>query len=1650
MKKLLLTTLGFFIGIFILSAQNWTDKLDKARLQKGELTLSDYEKAFDDFWEPYHVVNGYYYLNGEKMKAPGWKQFKRWVWKVEGMVDGEGRLPETTVANEIEKYKRNSSRDERSLSGSWTNIGYNTSNGGYQGIGRINCIAFHPSDNNTFWVGTPSGGLWVTTDGGTNWSVLTDNNPTLGVSAIAVTSDYATSQTIYIGTGDRDGGSAWTLGGGNSNDDAGVGVLKSTDGGATWSSSLSFNLSNQIVIYDLLINPSDNNNLIAATGDGIYETVNAGTSWTQITTNVCTDLEYKPGSTTVFYGAFINGKYIITFTKSSGWGWVTATLPGSSSKRTELAVSMDDPNIVYALTVNSSDGLEGVYKSTNAGVSYTLVFDGSVSGNNIMGGNCDGSTSSGQGTYDIFITANPNNANEVYVGGINVWKTNDGGNTWTIKTHWSGTCGGAAQTVHADQHCCEFQNSSTIFIGNDGGIYKSTDNGSTWVDITNGLTINQIYRIGVSQSSSSDIIIGLQDNGTHVHGSSGWLINGVIGGDGMECLINPTNVNNQFGEYINGDIRRTANHWSSQTYVRDLIRTASGNSNLSGAWITPYMLDPNNSNTLFVAYDELWKSTDQGTSSGNFTQISNFPTSGTIRSLRVAPSNSNYIYAGFLKTLWKTNNGGSSWTDITSGLPVSSGNITYICVKKDDPETMWVTIGGFNNNAVYETTNGGATWVNISTGLPQIPAMSIVQNANNTNKVELYVAMMQGVYMKMGTADWVPFTSGLPNVFCTELEIFYDNETPLNSKIRVGTFGRGLWESGLPIVEFSASNQLPESSSETVTFTDLSTNSPSSWNWSFDPATVTFVGGTSASSQNPQVQFNNPGAYTVTLTTNNTFGDDLKTKTAYIHMGLPGLWTGQTGTDWATTTNWHNHLVPVSSNNVTINDGPANWPVYTGDLTIGTQCGTISLSGNAEITVTGNLEIPAGKLISCTGSPSLNIGGNFKNYGTFTPGNSIVKMTGNSDAEVTGNLINNGNKATPYSGAYVYPGAYFNVVASGGKQISIDGFALNCNTTGTVNVQVWYKVGSYVGSTSTPGNWTQLGTTQTVTGQGNGNPTPVNPGQSITIPAGSTYGFYINCYSGTTGYLRFSAGANSYSNTDITINTGKMTSQIPPGSGVFSGDYTFSGTVYYSYVTSNALSFYDFDIDKSNALVTNDGVLNIGNNLSISASSDFTNKIGSSINVTGNVSLNADATGSASFIDNGTTTYGNASVESYISQDQWHMVSAPINNAFSEIFTNLYLMYFDETDYSWHYITALDYDLTEGHGFMAWSASSSTGNATVNYSGNLNTENISLSNFSYTESQPLANRGWNMVGNPYPSSINWNSNWARVNVDATAYIYDGANYLTWNVAGSGTHPNGDLAPGQGFWIKANASGASLTIPKSERKHSAQQFYKTSDSQPNELLISVDGNGYSDKIIIGFNEGTTAGFDNEFDAWKIDGIIAAPQLYSVYEDNKLTVNMLPAEGEDMLIPIHCKVGKDTLYKITVTGIENLELYENIWLEDLREDEMIDLKEVQIYNFTANPADNPDRFLLRFNKITTGASPAMEELSKIKIYAFEKYVTVVVPPQAKGDIAIYNMLGQKIAFIPINGTVNRVQLKNSSFYVVSVSTEDGNTVKKISIR
>jgi len=788
-------------------SQAWQNNLPAQKVANGTVDFYDYQNAFYQEYPSDVVDDGYKTINNQRVKIPYWKIFKRWEWFNESRIDKQsGAFPSKGPSQVLLEYNQQNfqSRSPINGGGNWTSSGPTTNNSGYSGTGRLNCVTFHPSDINTFWVGAPAGGLWKTTNGGANWAVLTDDNDVLGVSTIALHPNYTTNQTLFIGTGDRDGGSIWTLGGGQSNDNNGIGILKSTDDGNTWAATgLSFTTDQKVIINEILIDPNNASIMIAATSQGIYKSSDAGVNWVLNTIDNFNyiDLDFKPGDFSTIYAStkeYWNDSKIYKST-DSGDNW-SEVLSVTAGFRIQLAVSANNPSIVYALAANNSSGLKGIYKSTNSGNSFSVVYAGSDDDsliNNVNHGLlnyfCDGSGSNeGQGSYDLCLAADPNNANVIFLGGVNTWKSSDGGISWNNSNMWNSSsyhnsCG--SPEVHADKHYLIFQNgSSTLFECNDGGIYKTTNSGATWTDLTGDLSISQLYRIGASSITKNEVIAGLQDNGTKLFSSNNW--SDVKGGDGMECLIDFTDDNVQYGTYVNGQLDITTDHWVNQISISDNI---PGGEN--GAWVSPYVIDPVNNQTIYIGYEEVWKTVDRG---NNWTEISNLNISGKIRSMAISESNNQFLYIANQDTIWKTTNGGNSWTDITGNLPTGTNYITYIAIKNNDPNTVWVTFGNYNSDKVYQTIDGGVSWTDISTGLPPIPTMTIVQNKDNTVENELYVGTDIGVYQKIGTNNWTPFCSGLPNVVVAELEIYYNPINSDSNKLWAGTFGRGLWSSNLP------------------------------------------------------------------------------------------------------------------------------------------------------------------------------------------------------------------------------------------------------------------------------------------------------------------------------------------------------------------------------------------------------------------------------------------------------------------------------------------------------------------------------------------------------------------------------------------------------------------------------------------------------------------------------------------------------------------------------------------------------------------------------------------------------------------------------------------------------------------------------------
>ncbi|HJW31579.1 MAG TPA: hypothetical protein VJ508_20280, partial [Saprospiraceae bacterium] len=772
--KIFFYTFCFLLAGPVAFTQAWLDYLPKNK-PESELNFYDYQKAFNAYIADHPVAEEIGNNAGEESESgQGIEQFKRWEYNMQSQVNKRtGEFPKQSAYDMVNAYEQTNSAQRSTRNANWTSLGPDYTPSGYVGIGRINCMAFHPTDLNTFWIGAPVGGVWVTHDNGGSWTPLTDHNPSIGISDIAIPPDYDVSRTIYIATGDKD---SWYLGAFPDNNS--IGVLKSTDGGLTWKvTDLRYSLADNKMVNRLLMDPNNNDVLLAATNSGLYKTTDGGLTWNNKLTSIpFIDMEFHPGNFNILYGSTLNGE--IYYSANGGMSW-NLVISEPAAYRVELAVTPAQPDWVYAVAGADDFSLEGIYQSTNSGRFFTKVFDGGQA--NILAREPDGSGSGGQSWYDLCMAASPIDPNIILVGGINTWRSLDGGQSWLIANHGEGK---NAPTVHYDKHNLRFRNNGDLFENNDGGIYVPPDAGTNWFDLTNGLVISQLYRLSISHVDPDEVISGFQDNGSQLLDNGMWTP--VKDKDGMECLINYADNNVQYAAAQNGEITRTLDHWQTRHLVKPM---GVGN----GQWVTPYIIDPVDPNVMYCGYADVWKSYDKGS---NWSVASNINASPRLLSLAVAPADTRIMYAANNSTIWKSTDGGSTWNDITYDLRTADANIEYITVKHDDPNTIWVAMSGYLVPGVYQFHGGDTTWTNLSLGLPSIPVYSVVQDFQSTNSLQLYASTEVGIYFKEGDQVWVPYMDGLPNVKVRELEIYYGAD-PESSKLVAATYGRGLWESPL-------------------------------------------------------------------------------------------------------------------------------------------------------------------------------------------------------------------------------------------------------------------------------------------------------------------------------------------------------------------------------------------------------------------------------------------------------------------------------------------------------------------------------------------------------------------------------------------------------------------------------------------------------------------------------------------------------------------------------------------------------------------------------------------------------------------------------------------------------------------------------------
>ena len=765
------------LWVNLLQGQDWVDLM-----KNDDADFRQAQESFEEDWS-----------NRDYQRGNGFKQFKRWENFIIPRMDKYGKYDPTKAWSRFARYRKNLRPNARVV-GSWSQLGPFSPPGGYNssGIGRIDCIAFHPQDSTNYWVGAPSGGLWHTTNNGQSWTTSSDSWEGLGISDILI--DPKNPQIMYVATGDRDHYAVHSYG-----------VLKSIDGGTTWSSSGLNTLSR---IYKLVMDKEDSKIILAATCCGLYRTIDGGLNWTLINSipaNNIYDIAFKPGDNTTVYAISYDavfdhdvGKYIrdFGFHKSTDNGITFNELalpfPKNALNRAEIGVSANAPNQVYLYcSEGETSAFYGLYKSTNSGASFAKIAGPS---DQVVHPESSASLTINdvllyQGWYDWTMQINPLNVNEMYLGGAGMIRTRDGGSTWEYIAGYNSGAG----AIHVDFHAVEYNPiTNRVFLGSDGGVWREPYTGLEWTPLNDGLITTQNYSLS-SSPNGKNILVGNQDNSTFYFNGEDWDI--ITGGDGMQCVIDPARpeilyTSSQLGLIYKIDNGKFGLSLSSQI------------TNQASRWETVLKMDPSFRNVLYTLYEDVWKTSDGGDSWQNISNGKIDSPHQVLELIEIAPSDPDRLYVADRYELFKTTDGGETWNSITRTWDIFEG-IGDIEIDPEDPNRVWVVTW---SGRVFQTENGGDTWANISGTLPNLMANKIVYQKGSNDG--LYLAMDVGVFYKDNTmSDWIPFYTDLPNVVVLDLEILY-----CTGNLRAGTYGRGMWET--PLVGYDPStvccnNDLP-------------------------------------------------------------------------------------------------------------------------------------------------------------------------------------------------------------------------------------------------------------------------------------------------------------------------------------------------------------------------------------------------------------------------------------------------------------------------------------------------------------------------------------------------------------------------------------------------------------------------------------------------------------------------------------------------------------------------------------------------------------------------------------------------------------------------------------------------------------------------
>lgn len=648
--------------------------------------------------------------------------------------------------------------------------------------GRITDLAFHPDNPTTYYAGGASGGILKTTDGGQHWEQLFAGNAVISIGDLAI--DPNNPEVIYAGTGEANASSYSFMGNG---------IYKSSDAGESWDH---IGLTTSAYIGRIVVDYNNSDKIfVAACGNlfsyggerGIYRSSNGGGDWEQVlyvndsTSGI--DLVQHPINPNIIYASMWQRTRGLTYRNSFGagsgvwksidggnsWTALSNGLPTGDLGRIGIDISTSNPDVLYAF-IDMPDMEVGVYKSTNGGDNWSRVNDNVLDGMN-----------SNFGWYFGQLRVDPFDENTLYVMGVDLYKSTNGGDSWTQLAGYFNS-----NIIHVDHHAMFIDpGTQRIYIGNDGGLFYSDNQGSNWTKINN-IPLTQFYAIDIDYQFPERIYGGTQDNNT-IRTTTGetddW--EAILGGDGMYCLVDYENNDNVYAESQWGGLSKSESGGAPGSFNYIAWNMMNDRTN----WSAPLAMDPENPNRLYFGTYRIWRSLNGG---DTWTAVSEDLTQGgsnyfhTITTIDVSSVNPNIVVSGSGDgKVFISGFGGNGWTDITGNLP--DRWITKVSTDPFDENTIYVSLSGFRWDEatphIFKTTDLGITWVSISGNLPDLPVNVLVADP----EVEgwLYAGTDAGAfYTDNGGISWKSLMKGLPNVAVTSMKI----HQPSRSLV-MGTYG---------------------------------------------------------------------------------------------------------------------------------------------------------------------------------------------------------------------------------------------------------------------------------------------------------------------------------------------------------------------------------------------------------------------------------------------------------------------------------------------------------------------------------------------------------------------------------------------------------------------------------------------------------------------------------------------------------------------------------------------------------------------------------------------------------------------------------------------------------------------------------------------